>query len=229
MLNLLCVASAGVSFQKAHAQANIDAKVEAYKKSLEADQRRREQMAKGYEIDWDEMVASSPRVIAFGLMAKPDFTLTGPYIGYMFNKHIELGLDSLFYYSSQTVKAKDNDPKVVTNTREYFFGPRFTFMMPLSDNFSIYAAVSPGVAGGLEQTKKTTNGNVTDEKTTLGPAFALRVIPIGVGWRSKSIEVRTGMYLQYMTGGADIGTEDGSVASFTFGHAMGMLEVRHYF
>ena len=209
----------------AHAQEDMNEKIEAYKKSLQADQRRRETVVKGNDLDWSDLVEGTPRVVSFSVKSRPDLALSGPYFGYMFSKNIEVGLDSEFYYDSKTVANKDKTVKTVINEQGYFFGVRFTVMAPLSPRFTLLASVSPGLFGGLNQTKTA----ATDDKTSFGPGFSLRVMPIGFGWRVNQLEFRTGMFLQYNTASASLNGADGTYKQFSFEHASGMIEVRRYF
>ena len=225
-----CALSLLAAARPAQAQVGIEDKVEAYKKALEAEQRRRELVNKGNDLEWDDLVAGTPRVISFALRSSTTgLDLSGPYVGYMFTKNIEVGLDSSFKYDSSTNAAKDKDPKFVTNNREYFFGSRFTVSFPVNPHIVVFATVSPGLTGGLTQTKTTIAGVVTDDKRSWGPGFSLRVMPIGVGFRTNQFEVRTAMFLSYAKSGGEIGTEDATLTQFGFEHAAGLLEIRHYF
>ena len=209
---------------------DIDDKVEAYKKSLEAEKKRRESVYKGNDLEWEDLVDGTPRVVSFTVKnGSNGLDLSGPYFGYMFNKNLEVGVDSEFNYDSLTKTAKDKDPKYVTNNRSYFFGARLTVIFPMSARFSILASLSPGLTGGLTQEKNTVGGVVTDTKYSWGPGFSLRMMPIGVGWRFNQFEVRTGMFLEYANAGGEIGAEDSTYKQFTFQHAAGLLELRHYF
>lgn len=216
------------------AQNSIDSKVEAYRKSLEADTRRRESVWKGNALEWDDLVDGTPWVVAFGVNSAGTargFDISGPYLGYMLTKNFELGLDSEFYTASTSYSTKV-DPKTTVKdmNRRYFFGVRFTGSAPLSSHLVVYASVSPGLFGSTTTHKETQGNNVLNSTIdTVGTAFSLRVAPVGLGWRTTTWEFRTGMYLTYYTGGGDKNTVDVSSSGFGFEHATGNLEVRHYF
>lgn len=218
----------------ARAQSNIDSKVEAYRKSLEADNRRRESVWKGNALEWDDLVDGTPWVVAFGVNSAGSargFDISGPYLGYMMNKNFELGLDSEFYTASVTSATKVDPKTTVKDTnRRYFFGIRFTGSAPLSSHLVVFASVSPGLFGSTTSQKTTVGNNApTTTNDTVGPAFSLRMAPVGLGWRTTTWEFRTGMYLTYYTGGGDVNTADVNKSGFGFEHATGNLEVRHYF